>query len=295
MTLGTTVDDLVTRVRRDAQMTLRPTYATLASSYTAGGASLVLNEDIDIGAGSILAVDVELFYVTSASGSTVNVIGGFEGTTPANHDADSFVEVDPRLPKASLVDFAQNEVTSWASQLFHVDQVDVPVSNAELTYNLDTGSDTVLFFLEVRGTPSATTLLDRHSYVKARLLRDVPTSTFAAGQAIQLYTYPSASSLRVVYATPFDLSPFTLTTDLVTSCHLTPGQVDVLEAGVRWRMLTAGLAPRTNWAAAGMSRDAEEVTVIDVMRASDMARAIRDRLLTEQALELTRQWPFREQ
>lgn len=293
MAFGATVDALVSRVRRDAQLTLRPTIATLASAYTAGGATLTINEAIEIGPGSVVAVDAELFYVTSRSGSTLNVLGAFEGTTAADHAGAAFVEVDPRIPKASLLDMAEHEIESWGSELFHVEQAEVAVNKNDLTYEW-VETNNVLFVLDAWGTPSANTLIDRQARIPVRFLRDVSTVDYPSGKAIQLSALPTVSSIHVVYATPFDLDPFTLATDLVSSCHLTRGQIDVLEAGLRWRLLTSGLVPRTNWQAAGMSRDSEEVTALDVIRSIDMARAVRDRLLAHQALELTSQWPMRE-
>lgn len=296
MTLSTTVDGLVSRVRRDAQATLRPTILTLATDYTAGGTALSVDETTEVGTGSILSIDTELFYVTSRSETTYTVKGAFDGTTAANHSADTLIEVDPRIPKVSLVDFANHEINSWGSELFRVLVADVEVNKGERTYEFDT-TDTVLFLLDVRGKPSGANLTwnaDAWPRVKTELLRDVPVADFASGKALQLFTFPDVSSLHVVYATPFDLSPFTLTTDLISDVGLTQGQIDVLEAGLRWRLLASGLIPRTNWQAAGMSRDAEEVTAMDVARVAEAARVVRDRRLSDEALELQRQWPTRE-
>lgn len=293
--LATTVDAVISRVRRDAQLTLRPVVATLNASISAGATTFVTSEDVQVGAGSIAALDTELFYIASRSERTFTVIGGYEGTTEAAHTAGTFIEFDPRLPKVTLLAMAEHELNAWGGRLFRVSSTDVAVTNAERTYDLGV-NDPVVFLLDVRGRPAGTTLTwngDAWPKVTARLLRDMPTTDFASGRAIQLPTFPNVSSLHVVYATPFDLNPFELTTDLVEECGLTRGQIDVLEAGLRWRMLSAGLVPRTNWQAAGMSRDSEEVQTSDLARVTALAKELRDTRLANEAMELERQWPTR--
>jgi hypothetical protein len=189
---------------------------------------------------------------------------------------------------------AEAEIRSWGSQLWKVATANVAVATNERGYNLDTGGAEILYLLDVRLQPTGTTGTwagDSWPKAKAQLLRSMPTADFAAGQAIQLETFPTrATTLRVAYATPFDLSTFTGPTDLVATCGLTTAQLDVLDAGLRWRLLSSGLVTRTDWQAAGMSRDSEEVNPTDILRAVDMARSIRDRRLADEALELRRQW-----
>lgn len=295
MTYATTLDGVISRVRRQWQATLRPTVFTLSSAYTANGTSIALDGDLsDVGAGSIVEVGTSLYYVSSVGTSALTVIPNWEGATSANADAGDFCEVDPRIPRSTLADMAEAEIRSWGSQLWRVATADVSVVSSERAYNLDTGSAEVIRLLSARLQPVGSTGTwsgDAWPKAKAQLLRNMPTADFAAGQAIQLETYPGRSTtLRVVYATPFDLSPFTLATDLITDCGLTAGQIDVLDAGLRWRLLSSGLVTRTDWQSAGMSRDSEEVNPTDILRATDMARSLRDRRFSDEALELARQW-----
>lgn len=299
MTYSTTLDGVVSRVRRQWQATLRPTAYVLSDDYTAGGADLPLDGDLaHIGEGSVVEVGTSLYYITGINSSSLTVLPNWEGTTSANASAGDFAEIDPRIPKSTLADMAYAEITSWASQLWRVATVDVEVSTSERAYDLGT-SDEVIFILGTRlqpgGQPTHPTQLswagDSWAKAKAQLLREMPVADFASGQAVQLETFPTvATTMRVIYATPFDLSTFTGPTDLVATCGLTAGQLDVLDAGLRWRLLSSGLVTRTDWQAAGMSRDAEEVNPTDILRAVDMARSIRDRRLADEALELRRQW-----
>lgn len=295
MTYSTDLDGVISRVRRQWQATLRPTVFTLSGAYTADDDTLSLNGDLaDIGEGSIVEVGISLYYVNAVGSSALTVFPNWEGATSANASAGDFAEVDPRIPRSTLADMAEAEIRSWGSQLWRVAAVDVGVTTSGRVYDLDTGGDEVLYLLGARLQPTGTSGTwsgDSWPKTEARLLRSMATADFASGQAVQLENLATrATTMRVFYATPFDLSTFTLATDLIADCGLTPGQLDVLDAGLRWRLLSSGLVTRTDWQGAGMSRDSEEVNPTDILRATDMARAMRDRRLSDEALELRRQW-----
>jgi hypothetical protein len=295
MSYATTLEGVVSRVRRQHQVTHRPTVFTLSASYTADGDTFNLNGDTShIGEGSIAELGFGLYYITAVGSGSITVAPGWEGTTSADGAENDFVEIDPRIPRSSLADMAEAEIRSWAGQLWRVTSVDLDVGTAERAYDLGT-TDDVTFLLGARFQPIGNTGWSGDTWpkAKAQLLRGMPTADFASGQAIQLENVPTvATSLRVTYATPFDLSTFTASTDLVADCGLTVGQLDVLDAGLRWRLLSSGLVTRTDTQAAGMSRKAEEATALDIIRAADMARSLRDRRLADEANELRRQWPM---
>lgn len=297
--IGTTVDALVERVRRDAGLGLTGPSYTLRTAYTAGDPTIEVNETPEhMSQGSIVSVDTEMFYVTSvnAGSAALSVVGGYYGTTAANHTDGSVLEVDARLPKPALVDWAQHEIQSWRGQLFRVQEATVDTDVSNRTYELDVTD--IDFLLDVRSRPLGEPVewswnADAWPRHKARLLRRMPGADFTSTYAIQLRRPTrTTTSLRVVYATFFDLDPFELSTDLVADCGLTTGQLGVLEEGLRARALSAGLVARTDYRATGMSRDAEETTLIDIVRAVDMARSLRDRRFAEEALELRKQFPY---
>jgi hypothetical protein len=304
MALGTTVDDLCERVRRDALLSLFGPVYTLDGAVSASATSLILTESPEhMTTGSIVAVDGELFLVRSIDepSRTLTVVPGHFGSTTAAHADGSLVEVDPRVPKAALIDWAEQEIRTWKRQLFRVETLALPVTRAERTYDLTGVTDDIMFLLEVRQQPqsatgddfSATWTGDAWPRVEARLLRDMPAAEFTSGYALQLTHFPRYGlDLRVAYASDFDLSTFDLTTDLVTDVGLEAGFLLVLEQGVRWRALSAGLVSRSDWRATGMARDAEEVSLLDVVRATDMARSLRDRALADEAVALRGRYPY---
>jgi len=76
--------------------------STLASSYTAGGTSIVVASAASFPtAGTFrVRVDDEIFRVTAVSGATFTVVGATEGTTAANHN--SAADITEVLTAAAL-------------------------------------------------------------------------------------------------------------------------------------------------------------------------------------------------
>jgi hypothetical protein len=305
MTLALTADSLIERARRDAMLASRGAVYTLGSAYTAGATSLVLNETPShMGMGSVISIDYELFYVKAVSGgtNTITVIPGYFSTTPANHDVDALVEVDARFPKAALLDYAHHEILSWGRQLWRVEGYDLDVDRATRTYDLSIITDDIYFLLDVRLKPVGTVTDfwnfswtgDAWPHYDARLLRNMATSEFASGNALQFRISPrSGGTVRVVVAHPFDLTALTGATDLVATVGLKPEWFDILELGIRARALSSTVVGRSDWRTGNMSRSAEEVSVFDVMRATQQATQARDIRLADEATDLRGDWPYR--
>lgn len=306
MTLPTTVGALVERVRRDSLLGVSGPIYTLDADYTAGATTMTLAQPVNaVSQFSVLSINESLYLVTEVDevSNIVTVIPNYQGGTSANHTAGDIVEVDARFPTAALFNWAQLEILSWGSKLWRVRTVDVDVTPNEVTYNLalSAAGDDVLFLLDARKEPlssstsGATVRSDRWPHVPARLLRGMHPDDFASGFALQLTERPAwTGRLRVSYATSFDLSTFTSSTDLVDDVGLRSSHLDLLEHGVRWRALVSPVSARTDWRAGGVSRDGQEVNVLDVIRAADMARSYRDDALAREALELRREYPYKD-
>lgn len=305
MTFATTVDATLNRVRRDALLGLRGPVYTVASTYTTPATTLVLNETPEhLGVGSLVAVDAELFYVQSVDigSKTLTVIPGYFGSTSANHAVNAVVEVDPRVPKAALVDYALQEILSWNGELWRTTVFDLDGLVTNRAYDLPVTGE-VFFLLDVRRKPEGTQAsLEGFTWIgtgwphlKGRLLRGMDVGEFASTFALQLDTPPRASgTVRVALAQPFATSTFELTTDLVATVGLETSWIDVLELGIRMRALSSLTTARVDWRMAGMARDSEEVTPLDMIRTSGMARDMRTMRLKHEGLQLRARFPYRE-
>jgi hypothetical protein len=300
VTLTTTVGALLDRVRRDAHLGLHGPVYFLASSAGEDATSLTVEGDVThLTAGSIIAVDAELYLVKSVSGSSITVVPGALGSTSGAHDVDAIVEVAPRFPKAMLLDHLAHEIASWGTQLWRPVTVEVEISNDAQFYEIEPDdAGEILMLLDVRAQPPGTSVAnwsaDRWPQVNARLVRDLPEDVIDSGIGLQLTAYHvSNTTLRVVYAAGFDTTTLDPSTDLVDDLGMPASMIDVAEAGTKARALRDGVLSRTDYRSSGMSRNAEEVQVLDLIRAAEQAEAMRDRALAREQLELRARWPWR--
>lgn len=291
----TTVDAVCDRVRRDATLSLRSPAYTLAAAVDENDTELPVTQTTrHQGVGSIVAVGLELMFVLDTTNSGILVKRGYLGTTPAAHAEGEIVEVDPRISKASMVDWIEAEVGAWGERLFAVDTVDLTAATRTRTYDL-VGSARPLFLLEARLAPDDRSLSWRSwDLLSAKLLHDRATSEFPSGTAIQVQHWPArAATLRVAYAQRLDVTALTTSTDLATR-GLTAPMIDALEKGLRVRMAEASLLSTIDQRATGASRTSEEVGPIDVVRAVEMLRSQRDRAIADAGNQLRTTWPIRE-
>lgn len=306
MSLVTTVDATLERVRRDATLGSYGPLYTLQSAVDADDTTLMVEHNLThITRFSILALDYELVLVTDIAHTAgqITVKRGMAGSTATTHDAGTLVEQDPLLPKAHLLDHAELEIRTWEKQLFRVVTLSLDVTRTSRVYDLaGVDPEGVDFLLEVRrppvGTPVSLFLSswagDTWPKVQAKLLRDMPIADLPSGAGLQLLRYPSsAATLRVAYASPLDLSTFEPATDLVDDVGMDPGWIDILELGLRTRALSGSMSSRSDWRATGDNRDAQQVSLLDLVRGVEMSRSQRDARLADAATKLRTRYPYR--
>jgi hypothetical protein len=301
--LDTTVEFMIERVKRDSSLASRGPVFTLAAQHVADTTTVQVNEDPNFGGpGSVLSMGVCSYYVQEADSTnkTFTVIPSYHGTTDETLDPPQVVYVDDPFPGGAIKDHAMKEILSWRDRLWRVETLDLDVGETNHIYDFDTSGNEVIFLLEVRHQPASrpswwgfSWANDRWPRMPARLLRNMPVADFPSGQAIQFESRPFNAATRIAYATPFDLSAFTTTTDLVATVGLRDDWLDILEYGIRARLMSTNAISRTDWRSGGHVRRAEEVTLMDVVRAADQARVERERHLASAANMLRGEWPYR--
>jgi len=126
-------------------MTGKPDRINVLSAGTlAGATSLVLaNNVVGIAAGSQLAVGLEIFMVaedppSTTPGTTVAVIPGFAGSTPADHDAGDLIYVNPQFTDFRIAQQLNHCLTSLDSHgLFRIQQLLIPYTPERAGYDFD--------------------------------------------------------------------------------------------------------------------------------------------------------------
>lgn len=288
-----TANALLERVNRQLLSGTVEEQNKLSSSVNSSDTSFITTYDLNgLRAGSIFEVDSELIYIWAAnSGSkTLTVERGYAGTTAASHSSGAIIKLNPRFPKAQMLDALNQDIDDLASPLnglFRVVTLTLDYNGSDRQINL-TGATSVIDLIDVR----LRYLNDDYPYVrKTKLQRDLPTADFPSGYAIVFNEPLMAGDLRVRYKAPF--SRVSSVSDDIQSVTGVPASMeDILEMGVMSRMLSTREVKRAFIESQGDTRRADEVPN-GAMRDSfgNILRLRRDRIIAE-AAKLSRLYPL---
>jgi hypothetical protein len=265
----------------------------LATTVDSDDTSFVMSYDLaGLRAGVVFEIDSELVYIWEAtSGSkTVTVERGYMGTTPAAHTAGAITTINPRFPKAQLLDALNQDIDDLSSPLnglFRIISTNVNYNGADRQVDL-TGATSVIDIVDVR----LRYLADDYPVIRrSRLQRDLPTSDFPSTYAIVLDEPVMAGTLRVRYKAPFSRVS-TISDSLQSVANIPVTMEDILELGVMSRMLSTREIKRNFIESQGDTRRSDEVPP-GAMRDSfsNILRLRRDRIIAE-AAKLARQYPL---
>lgn len=248
----------------------------------------------DLGAlrdGAVFEIDSELFYVwASQSGSkTLTVERGWNGTTPASHAANAVVTVNPRFPRAQMLEALNDELKELSSPmhgLFQVKSFDIDYNGSDTLLNLPQVSDIIdLLSVHIRHIST-----DYPVVRKTKLVRDLPTDDFSSGYALKFEQGVRAGRLRVVYKAPF--SALSLEShDLQNMAGLPESCEDIVTMGAQIRVMAPREIKRNFTESQGDTRRADEVTAGAVASSvNNLIRMRRDRI-TAEAARLARLYP----
>ena len=265
----------------------------LATTVDSDDTSFVMTYDLGgLRAGTVFEIDSELVYIWEATSGTktVTVERGYMGTTAAAHTSGALVTLNPRFPKAQMLEALNQDIDDLSSPLnglYRIVSVDVDYNGSDRQTNL-TGATSVLDLIDVR-----LRYLDSDFPVirMTRLQRDLPTADFASGYAIVFDESVMAGSLRVRYKAPFTRVS-AISDNLQSVANVPATMEDILELGVMSRVLSVREVKRNFIESQGDTRRSDEVGA-GAMRDSfsNILRLRRDRIIAE-AAKLARQYPL---
>ena len=265
----------------------------LSATVDSDDTSFVMSYDLaGLRAGTVFEIDSELVYVWEAvSGSkTLTVERGYMGTTAASHTAGAVVTLNPRFPKAQMLEALNQDIDDLSSPLnglFRVVSTSIDYNGSDRQTDL-TGATSVIDLIDVR----LRYLDSDYPVIRAtRLQRDLPTADFPSGFAIVFDESVMAGSLRVRYKAPFSRVS-ALTDSLQSVANVSTTMEDILELGVMSRVLSVREVKRNFIESQGDTRRSDEVGA-GAMRDSfsNILRLRRDRIIAE-AAKLARQYPL---
>ena len=236
--------DVIEKVRRRLLSGVREQTVQLTQAYTAGGDVLNIAGGFTgaIQAGAILSVDLEMMYVTGVTTTTVSVIGGYEGSTPANHALGALVYVNPRFSKFDISVAINDDLLDLSSPYNGLGQelyIDVTYNPVYQGYDLGSHfSATSSKVLEVsyKIAPPVRTfpLIRRGDY---RVVRNQSDTAFPSGNGVILYrsAYPGLP-VHIQFLSPFQ-PLVNVTDDLTTVAGLPPTCYDIPDLGAAIKLM----------------------------------------------------------
>ena len=265
----------------------------LASTINDSSTSVVLSYDLGgFRAGSVFELESELIYVWEANTATktLTVERGFAGTTAASHAAGVLATLNPRFPRAQMLDALNAELddySSTANGLFKVTSTTLTYNGSDRQINL-TSATNVLELIDVRLRYTA----DDYPVIRGvRLQRDLPTSDFASGIAIVFDESVMAGSIRVRYKSPFTRAT-SESSDLTTDCGLPTTCDDLVELGLIIRMMAGREVKRSFIESQSDTRRADEVPPGASRDSTANLLRLRRERITAEAGRLKAQYPI---
>ena len=264
----------------------------LSASINASETSLVMTYELKgLREGTVFEIDSELFYVWQATAGTKTLVveRGYAGTTAATHSSGAIVTLNPRFPKAQMLEALNQDIDDLSSPvngLFRIVATDITYNGSDRQINL-TGATNVIDLIDVR----LRYLADDYPVLRGvRLQRNLPTSDFPSGLALVFDEGTIAGSLRVRYKAPFTRAAST-SSDIQSVCFVPESMEDILEMGVMVRMLQTREVKRNFIESQGDTRRSDEVPPGAIRDSfTNILRLRRDRIIAEKA-KLARQVP----
>lgn len=264
----------------------------LTTTLTSVGTSVVVTYPLEgLRSGQICEIDSELMYIWSADPATktLEVERGFNNSTAAAHTAGAVITVNPRFPRAQVLEAINDELSDLTSPMHGLFQV----KTLNLDYN---GSDPMVNLTAVTNIIDLLTVSVRYQTDdypiarKIRLIRDMPTDDFASGFALRFDQSVFPGRLRIVYKAAYTATAAEAT-DINSTCGVQDTVTDIVILGTQIRLMSPREIKRNFTESQGDTRRAEEVTIGAVGNSTaSLIRLRRDRIQAE-AARLARAYP----
>ena len=264
----------------------------LASTINSSATSITVTYPLEgLRAAQICEIDSELMYIWSVDSGTKTMVveRGFNGTTAAAHTANAIIIINPRFPRAQMLEAMNDEVSDLSSPLnglFQIKTLDIDYNGSDVMIDL-AGITSIIDILTV----SVRYMTDDYPVArKVRLIRDVPTDDFPSGYALRFDQGVFPGRLRIVYKAAY--APVTTeATDVNTTCGIQDSVLDIVTLGTQIRLMAPREIKRNFTESQGDTRRGEEVTSGAIGNSiQNLQRLRRDRIQAE-AARLIRGYP----
>ena len=255
----------VDRVKRQLASSFRYEINTLATNLSTVATTVTLGYDLPASVipGAVISAKQELMRVMQVDriAQTITVLRGWNGSERLNHSTGDEVMINPRFSGMDIYEALIDELTSWGADLYRILGRVETVSDSQDTINLPQSWRSIYGIIDVR---RQWTDEDSSSWprLSGRLQKGVAgtwTDGPSSGALFRMFPPVRAGAVYLLAAAPLDVDSISWTADLVDDIGMQASQLDVLDMGIKWRLLGDAEAGRSARVAQDQPRRAEEV------------------------------------
>lgn len=290
----TSVLNTLERIRRQLSSSHRSEVFALAEDVDISETSIDITPipGAAIVEGSDISVDLEKMRVTAATAGTLTVIRGWLDSDAATHTNGAPVWANPRFSPIDIFDAMIAEILSWGPHLYRVVATEFALAVDTNVVEAPVAVSDAYDLISVTGRydDSLTTWPE----MNVRLQRGAVGWSGAATSGMLLRFIDGwIGSVFALWSVPFDLSTFTVATDLVADVGLEQSMLDILEMGVKLRLLSDDETAMSARDVQDEPRRAEEVPLTSIPPMLQQLYAIYSRRKTEEVNKLRTRYPYR--
>ena len=292
------VDSTVQRIRRKLSSTVRFEVNQLGAACNASTETLVLRFDLprSIAPGAVLAIDNELMRVVSANVASreVSVLRGWQDSVAVSHADRAEVQINPRFTMFDIFDTMQDEISSWAPDLYRVTTEEFTTADGDTM--IEVLNPKVYGVVEARRHWSHQNN-ESWPVFQFAVQRGGPSWSAANGTGVFVRITSEGGRFRsgaalLSLAVPFDVELLTMDSRLA-DFGIDNGLLELIELGVRARLVNDDEIGRSQRLAQDTNANAEQVPPGAAQASATMLWDRYNRRRAQETQRLRARYPFR--
>lgn len=297
------VDTIIERVRRQLASTVRMEINVLGASLNTTDTTVQLAYALakSVRSGAVLSIGRELLRVISVDelAQECVVLRGWQDSVAEAHDTGTEVLINPRFTRFDIVDALIEEIDSWQPDLFKVTDVEVAVTEDTTAFELAVEYADAIGVIEVRRNWTHNADTGVWPTIEYRLQRGTAAAWSAASASGLIIRIANAigrayaGSLLVKVAIPYDTTTIDDETDLIADIGIDRPLLELIELGIKYRLMMADEAGRSARNAQDEPRRNEEVQANQALSLGQSYAQRYERRRAQEVMRFRQRYPLR--
>jgi hypothetical protein len=291
-----TVSNVIERVRRSLASTVRMEINVLGASLNDTDTTVQLSYALtkSLRSGAVLSIGSELLRVIEVDdlAKTVEVLRGWQDSSAQTHASGDEVLINPRFTRFDIFDAIVEEIETWAPDIFYVEHDELAVTDESYSVELPADKADALAVISVHRNwteDDRAGVWPEMDFTLQRGTVGTWSATTLSGLLIRFTSGGSgrarAGKVLITLARPYDPSALTEDSDLFEDLGLDRSQMELVELGVKYRLMMDDEQGRSARNAQDEPRRNEEVPP---NAAASMGQVLMQRYDRRRAQEMTK-------